>query len=948
MRLKFVFIVVLMSILFINTNSSSPLHAQCSTQLYSIFWDGANHVVTGCISGPANYGFTFSGPIGYTAYQNFTGSGNFTLPFGGLGALPAFTTLGVRISSPVSTNTVTCNTNSQGRCAPEPDDDGDGVPNYLDTCPTQGNQGYGLAPNGCPLPAPTAVPPPTATPVSIVPIPPTAVPPQPGQPNPPPPVEAPTNPPPPPTMTPTPVTQVFTPGICEVAFLYPTIYLRSGPGNTFDSVLTKGMSDRPLAVIGSTLGTDGFIWYQIPGGVPLYVRSDVVELGRPCPIVSEQPIETAIQTEATPPTEAGSSEPPHQSANRSIPPLEHLAQLGCPVQPGEIIREEDLVLIVEAPNPCQAKIEVAYPRVLASSVENVKNYFDNNLETEQLFEKMLTCSTPILEWATHLTMSRDISKTIESLIGQLIGDADVCALLEQWRTTPDTPIPLPPEIPVGDGINIGIMICSHPEMTQARYNQLWNYLRHTWQIPIENMVCDEINSANRIGTPTQDQLDLLAKLRQCPDLIPRPINLLEKFIIQDNVKPEWLTVSCEDLIIASECADCAPIELPAELETCILNNEDRALMTLFIKNHAELLNSSDLANLYTAINPCHAVVTYLNTGIITPPIIIPTPIPTEITPEVPILTPTTQATTTQATPAPDEPIAQEILLELGFDKPTGNNTQLKIIGVIFVRDNTLIIQENNTPKVIDADVEGEKYAPILFTINNRRVVAYIIVHDGQARIRMINLSSGDATYAKLPDIITPYHQSPLAYGGSMLVFTGIDPNGTYNLYGIPFSNSAQASVAVPLINNAMNATAVEGLSGFVFEQPNAENNILLWIPGRQDFRILDNNMNGECRSPVGERFGGKWRFWFLCDSEWGQSILHVNDMQSGKPLPFDIGSYLRQQRANTITQLNLGELQGELFLSDGDSIFLYHQREAQPKVERFMRGAIAIFTFSRE
>ncbi|MCL4254351.1 MAG: thrombospondin type 3 repeat-containing protein, partial [Anaerolineae bacterium] len=135
----------------------NPVHAQCgAVQLSRIFWDGANHVVEGCIAFPANYGFTFSGPVNYTAFQNFTGSGNFALPFGGLPEpLPANTTISVYVSSPQVSNTVSCTTNSQGYCdiepPPPPDTDGDGVLDPSDSCPTQGSVGFGIYPNGCPI-----------------------------------------------------------------------------------------------------------------------------------------------------------------------------------------------------------------------------------------------------------------------------------------------------------------------------------------------------------------------------------------------------------------------------------------------------------------------------------------------------------------------------------------------------------------------------------------------------------------------------------------------------------------------------------------------------------------------------------------------------------------------------------------------------------------------------
>lgn len=817
-----------------------------------------------------------------------------------------------------------------------PDDDSDGVPNVADSCPSQGNQGYGVDGSGCPNP-----PPPTNTPV------PPTITPLPGNTSPPP-TDVPPNPPTNiPQATAIPVTatpQVYNPGICEVAFLYETVYLRSGAGDTFDVVITKSLRDRPIPIMGATMGTDGFVWYQIPGAVPLFVRADVVQLGIPCSLVPND-ISIEIPTLTYTPTRVVDEPQPPISPDRSQPPEDYLISLGCQLEPGQTIDSTTLALIVEAPNPCDAKEEVLHPQIIVPSIEIAKNYFDDNPQRQRFFDDVMVCNTPLIEWVLQQIGNEDVLSSLELLINGMIGDENICEILERWRTAPDNPIPLPPETPIDDAINIGVMLCGHPNMTEGRYNQLRVYLRDVWGIALNDMVCDEINSANRIGTPTQDQLNLLAKFRQCPaELIPHPIRLLEKFISRDNVKPEWLNLSCEELIEQSDCENCAPIQLPPELEACIMNEEDRALMNLFIKNHAETLNSNDLTNLYTSINPCHAVVDYLNTGIIVAPIVIPDPIPTEeITPEP--LNTTTPDSTTQ-TP-PENTVAQEILVELGFEKPTGNTVQLKTLGIIFVKENQLVIQENGVETIVDEALQGEKFAPIVFTINNRRLVAYIIVQDGEAKIRMINLNTGDSTYAKLPDIIQPYPQSPLAYTNSLLVFTGIDPSGAYNLYGIPFSNDAQASTSTLLIHNAMNPSAVEGLSGFVFEKTESDDNIFLWIPGRQELQPLDAGVTGNCHSPVGELFGSKWRFWFLCDG-YGEPILHVRDMQDRAPMMHDIGSYLRQQHAQTILNIQLGELQGELFLSDGESIFLYHQRENQPTVIRFKRGATAIFTFSRE
>ena len=801
---------------------------------------------------------------------------------------------------------------------PDGDDDGDGIRNSVDQCRDRGDEGFGVASNGCPNP-----PPPSDTDGDGISNDSDACPDDAG-----------------PTVN---RGCPYVPDACYVAFLGRTVNLRSGPNTNYPIQTRVGFSTPPILAIGQVANESGEIWYQLEGN-NLYVHSDWAKLGQTCDFGNNPPPPPDITFTPTP-TETVPTPTP-VSVDREQSPESYLATLGCPLEPGEAIDSTTLALIVELPNPCGAKIDILRPQIIIPPIEIAKSYFDDSPQHQRFFDEIMVCNTPLIEWVLQQIGNQDIILSLESLINSMISDENICEMLERWRTTPDNPIPIPPETPIDNAINIGVMLCSHPNMTEGRYNQLRVYLRDVWGIPLNNMVCDEINSANRIGTPTQDQLNLLVKLRECPaELVPHPIRLLEKFITRDNVKLEWLNLSCEELIEQADCENCTPIQLPPELEVCIMNDEDRELMNLFIKNHAETLNSTDLTNLYTAINPCHAVVDYLNTGIIVAPIVIPDPIPTgELTPE-----PLNTSTPESVTQAPTEnPPTQEILVELGFEKPTGNTVQLKTLGVIFIRENQLIIQENGIETIVDEALQGEKFAPIVFTLNNRRLVAYIVVQDGESKIRIVNLNTGDSTYAKLPDIIQPYPQSPLAYTNSLLVFTGIDPNGAYNLYGIPFSTDAQASTSTLLIHNAMNANAVEGLSGFVFEKTESEDNIFLWIPGRQELQPLDANMTGNCHHPVGERFGNKWRFWFLCDSEWGEGILHVRDMQDRTPMMHDIGSYLRQQRAQAIINIQLGELQGELFLSDGESIFLYHQRENQPTVIRFKRGATAIFTFSRE
>ncbi|PJF27178.1 MAG: hypothetical protein CUN52_14890, partial [Phototrophicales bacterium] len=152
---------------------------------------------------------------------------------------------------------------------------------------------------------------------------------------------------------------------------------------------------------------------------------------------------------------------------------------------------------------------------------------------------------------------------------------------------------------------------------------------------IENINCDDINSANRIGIPNQDQRDLFAKLRQCPNVIPKPIQALEKLIMKNNDNPEWVGLSCEEILEQIDCENCPPlIILPPKLEICTLSDDVRNLMTLFIKNYVPKAGEENVAGklspaqvdlLYQHINACNAVIEFLNTGIIRQPIILPPP-----------------------------------------------------------------------------------------------------------------------------------------------------------------------------------------------------------------------------------------------------------------------------------------------------------------------------------
>lgn len=1082
----------------------NPANAQCgAVQLSRIFWDGYNHAVEGCIAFPADYGFTFSGPVNFTAYQNFTGSGNFTLPFGGLPEpLPAHTTISVYVSSPHVSNTVSCTTNSQGYCAPEPppppDTDGDGVLDPYDACPTQGSVGYGIYPNGCPIldsdgdgvsdpndscPSQGSIGYgiyPNGCPVldsdsDGVPDPNDACPGQgsigygvtangcPIQPPPPPSdrdrdgipddtdrcpeqgsmgygvyMSGPqTGCPIPPPVTPTPSANdrdgdgildnqdqcpdekgprstngCQRPAICHVGFLVDVVYLRSGPGTVYNSVSNKSFRDTPIRAIGRVANPNNQaeLWFELEGGLYVIDNPNWVRLGSPCDFsqinISNVPIEIpdsdtdgipdmidacvdrgnegyGVKNDGCPKTVQDILTNVRESHPRDVMRL-----LGCEIVTGELLDTAPLFVlmtIVESPSPCDAKTEYNRQQQTTPSLEIARTYFNATTERQQFFERLLTCDSLVSNNIIDL-LAEGAEALIDTFIAETIHDGNICDKLLAWRNTPDI-IPIPPDLSPRDSINWGILICIPYNLLNTRYQQLVSNLLDIWELNITEITCDDVNSANHIGNPNQDHLNLFRKLIECRNeniVILKPIWTLEKLIINNDDIASLLNLSCEELIANTYCAstDCiSNIILPPALQICALSEDDRALMTLFIKNYVPKageegvngkLSQAQLDLIYADINSCDAVIEFLNTGVIRQPIKLPPPIESlppsdddnnqntpEVTP-VPTLAPTSPPVTLTPTttivvkaltpPTPETGKERELWLStLGIDKAKPTNILTDMIGIVYANNRNIYIRKNGVETKFEDGEIGEKYSPILFTLNNYQILAYILVQDGITRIRVHNFKTGNAEFAILPNDVQIDHQSRLAYSNSLLVFTGIDHKNQYNLYGISFSGTAKVDTSYLLITNAKNASAVEGLGGFVFEQPNGTNNIQLWIPGRNILTPIDEQIEGSCNDPVGEIYKGKWRFWFLCDY-YDEPTLFVQAMESNIADVVDINHDLKKEGANINTiSLSLGELQGELFISDGQGIFLYHQRKGVYSVVRLPFSTTShVYTFSRE
>ncbi|MCL4256028.1 MAG: thrombospondin type 3 repeat-containing protein, partial [Anaerolineae bacterium] len=403
---------------------------------------------------------------------------------------------------------------------PPSDRDGDGVPDNTDRCPDQGNEGNGIDSFGCP-----------------------------NQPPPPPANDGdgdgildnedrcPTEPGPRanggcPIIPPT----------CYISFLANLVNLRSGPSTVYNSVTTKNYTNEPVRVVGLVTNPNNpsETWYELEGGVFAIANPNWVRLGQPCdfsqPTTNDIPIEiTDSDADGIPDvidvcTETGDAG--YGVKNDGCPktmqdiltnvreshPRDVMRLLGCEIVTGELLDTAPLFVlmtIVEAPSPCDAKAEYNRQQQTTPSVELAQTYFITSPERQHFFEQLLTCDLYISNHLIEIIANSGEDFTlIDTFIAGIIDDEDICKQLFEWRNTPDI-VPIPPDLSPNDSINWGILICIPHQLLNTRYQQLVSNLLEIWELDITEITCDDINSANRIGNPSQDHLNLFRKLLEC-------------------------------------------------------------------------------------------------------------------------------------------------------------------------------------------------------------------------------------------------------------------------------------------------------------------------------------------------------------------------------------------------------------------------------------------------
>lgn len=896
-----------------------------SANLNGVMWDGANHVVFGNATA-GNYLFTFTGAYSAGNVSAYL-SGNFIQPFGGLPEpLPGrCQNLNVHISSPITSNTVSCFSNSEGYCAPDPDGDGDGVTNCNDACPGQGSIGFGVYPNGCPIedsdgdgghdgidpcplesgPASNNYCPRGKTPPPLPPQPQSAQSPQSFQP-------IPTLPPPdydsdhiPDNADNCPYAPgpgdrngcPYFPDNCQIAFWNERNTNIRSSASTESSILYRfNFQHPPLNVT----GIEGD-WYQVDvNGEIGFIRND------------------AAYPSATMDGCGG-------RGSAFADAIEVFSDRNCALEESDPafdpLRESpDYVsmLIAYSSSPCDT-----LEAFKAAQIRRTSPYGDYTQLIERLWDmqsvidEITTCDPSLIPWLTEILND---DKGIYGIdVNQLLSTIETNGLCQALLDFRDNGGDLQDHLSQEESALVGTAICGNPQMTSERYQGIVSNIVETWNIPASAVNCSLVDQVTQVGNPTTAQRDLFNHFRNtCLMPEQKAFSYLQEAIARDKVDDLSGLTSCspreiEDIL---GCPGCEyNLQLAGEdivFGTCIVNNHVKKLIGLFISNHKASLSDQNKENIYGAANPCDAAIHYMDTGFASPPIVLPPPIPS------PTSMPTTESTDgVVPTPIPEAlPTAEVVsppIIPL-FD----NILEPSFFGAksTFVRRDgdkySIYVIQNGELVLIDDGVSGSKYYPILMTFEDYTYLAYLREIDSRLRIRVINLDMNAAgeRNAYEPGLDISPSLGRIAFVSPYIIYGGEDGN----LYRFTFDGEQSL-----MLENAQNPAAIRGYNGIVFERTEADGHIFLWLNGAsQD--ALDANANGSCKNPIGSQIDLNVFVWFVCDEEILYTLNLYNPTPQREPIT-DPGD---------IINISLSEFVTDLFVDDENDIYLYTRRSGEP------------------
>ncbi|MBZ0278940.1 MAG: hypothetical protein K8I60_22530 [Anaerolineae bacterium] len=896
-----------------------------SANLTGVMWDGANHVVFGSATA-GNYSFTFTGAHGAGNIGPTYLNGNFILPFGGLPEpLPGkCQNLNVYINSPITSNTVSCFSNSEGYCAPDPDPDGDGVTNCHDDCPGEGSVGFGVDLNGCPIKdgdgdgfpdntdgcptlpggAPNGCPP-GATPRVI-----TETPGGTGcEPNCSTSVIVPTSPPPdydgdhiPDNADSCPYAQgpgdgcPYFPDNCQIAFWNEKNTNIRSSASTESSILYQfNFQHPPLNVT----GIEGD-WYQVDvNGEVGFIRNDAAYPGATMDGCGGRgsAFADAIAVFSNRNCTLEASDPAFNTLRES---------------PDYVS-----MLIAYSSSPCDTLVAFEAAQITspyAFYTQLIQRFRDR----QSVIDEIAICDPSLIPWLTEILND---DKGIYGIdINQLLNTIETNGLCQALRDFKNNGGDLQDHLSQKESALVGTAICGNPQMTSERYQGIVSNIVETWNIPASAVNCSLVDQVTQIGNPTATQRDLFNHLRNtCLMPEQKAFSYLQEAIARDKVDSLSGLTSCspqeiEDIL---GCPGCEyDLKLEGEdtvFEACIVNNHVKKLIGLFISNHKAGLSDQNKENIYGAADPCNSAIYYMDTGFTSTPLVLPPPIPTPTSTPMPESTggvvptftpeasPTGEAVATQAIPLFDNILEPSFFgAESTFVRRDGDKYSIYVI-------------QNGEPVLIDDDVLGSKHYPILIEFEDYTLLAYLLEADLGYKLRLITLDINLTGRRDIRDLTldVPPSLGRIAFISPYIIYGGEDGN----LHTFMLGSDEQS----PMLENARNPAAIRGYNGVVFERTEANGHIFLWLNGASH-DALDANANGVCKNPIASQVDRNAFVWFVCDEETIYTLNLFNQTLHQEPIT-DPGD---------IINISLSEFATDLFVDDENDIYLYTRRSGEP------------------
>jgi hypothetical protein len=696
----------------------------------------------------------------------------------------------------------------------------------------------------------------------------------------------------------------YQPSNCQVAnWGLRQVFIRSLPTTESNAIGRLSYQDFPL----DTVGTYGD-WYQVNyNGAVGFVRNDVIVTGETMLGCGGNIDFSSLQVA-----------------------LDIFSEEGCPLEEDDLafsrlVSNPDYVLAFVAYSnaPCQALNNL---RMSVSSEGIYETLVKSYPQRQAVLDDLAACDPALLIWFESFINQSIYGRDIQQTLRVFDASDDLCMALSDLKYG-DEGSPLNDQLTQEQIALVGVAICGSASMTEMRYQEIVNNIISTWNIPASYVNCELVDVITRIGSPSDSQLALFGKLYdECVMPYDKAFSYLEKAIaLGKDDENLFNTLSCEGLNEELGCVICDyDLVLTGDdeiFETCLVNLYITRMIAVFIINHKPAIDDHELEKIYGAEAPCDAAIYYIYTGrnLSLQRTIIDSIHPPSIDSQAVSITPTIIPT---QSPVLSRSISQAVILFDGILEPSFFGAQ-----AVFVREreesyNIYVIQDGREVQ-IDAQVQGKKHHPILFQHNGFTLLAYLLEHNGQVKLRIVTLDENIDGYLNISEPQLPIELaiSRITFVSPLIIFTGADNN----LYYLNLASRSE-DIEIQLIEeNAQNPSFVHS-RGFIFERYGEDTGVFAWLNGNITGNILEIFPYHNCTQPVAKQVFRDVFVWLLCEGQVYRVSIYALALQ--------------EENINDIyvSEIALAELDTDLYIGDDDEIYHYTTRVGEPIVTLVIGG----------